>query len=81
MTDYCRIILQEKDMGDGSFCYDITLAQGSFTGKWREELQFSARTKEDAYKCVEKIQSALVEHCLEMPETNVQEFMPSEGGA
>ena len=74
---YCKISLQEKDMGDGSFCYDIALAQGSLTGAWREELQFSARTIEDAYQCVEKIQAALTEHCLEEPETNVQEFMPS----
>ena len=80
MSIFASINIEEKDMGDGSYVYDIVLSQssnGGPIGDWHEEVGFNATTIEDAFACVDKIRAAVKEHCEEDLSTNADVFIPS----
>ena len=80
MSIFTSINIEEKDMGDGSYVYNIFLSQeskGGPLGDWHDELQFNATTIEDAFACVDKIRAAVKEHCCEDLSTNADVFIPS----
>ena len=80
MSIFTSIDIEEKDMEDGSYVYDIILAQelnGGPIGDWHEELGLFPKTVEDAIECVDKIRAAVKEHCWEDLSTNADVFIPS----